>query len=180
LAVLDPSAAEGIDARNLRRTIRALEVIFHSGYKFSDQRGRNPIFDHVLMLGLTRPRDELYSRIDDRIQTMLDGGFVEEVQGLLDQGYSPELPAFSAIGYGEVIAYLMGRLTYEEAVMIIRRQTRVFVRRQANWFKSSDPDIHWFRPRPGCLEAMEEAIRGWLMDSDGPSLTPPGVAQGNA
>ena len=47
-------------------------------------------------------------------------------------------------------------------------------------FKSSDPDIHWFRPRPGCLEAMEEAIRGWLMDSDGPSLTPPGVAQGNA
>jgi tRNA dimethylallyltransferase len=167
LGVIDPAIAESIDARNLRRTIRALEVIFHSGNKFSDQRGHRPIYDHVLMLGLTRSRGELYSRIDNRIMGMLDLGLIEEVQTLLENGYSPTSSAFSAIGYREVIAYLKGRITYEEAVTEIKRQTRVFVRRQANWFKLDDLDIHWFTPGPGCLESMEELILRWLDESAG-------------
>lgn len=162
LAVLDPLAADEIDARNVRRTIRALEVIFHTGYRFSDQKGRNPMFDHVIVVGLNRPRHELYTRIDHRIQGMLEMGFIDEVQTLLDQGYLPDIPAFSAIGYREVIAYLRGRVTYDEAVKLIQRQTRVFVRRQANWFKLSDPGIHWFRLGPGSLEQIEESILDWL------------------
>jgi tRNA dimethylallyltransferase len=165
LAVLDPTIAETIDPRNLRRTIRALEVIFHSGYKFSDQRGHQPIYTHVLTLGLTRSREDLYSRIDERIDGMLDMGLVGEVQTLLDKGYPPTSPAFSAIGYREVIAYLRGSITYEQAVTQIKRQTRVLVRRQANWFKLNDPDIHWFTPGPGCLEGMEELIERWVDES---------------
>jgi tRNA dimethylallyltransferase len=167
---LDPLAAERINPQNLRRTIRAMEVIFNSGYKFSDQQGHNPIFDHVLVLGLTRRRDELYSRIDERIYWMFDRGFIDEVQKLLDQGFSPGLPAFSAIGYGEVIAYLRGRVTYEEAITLIKRQTRVFVRRQTNWFKLSDPDIHWFTPGPECIADMEDFIHSWLSGLASPSL----------
>ena len=135
LASLDPQAAAGIDARNLRRTVRALEVILSSGRRFSEQRQSQPSPYRLLLLGLTRPRPELYQRIDARIQMMIDAGLVEEVRALLKRGYSPDLPSLSAIGYREMIAYLQGKISLEEAVRQIQRATRIFVRRQANWFK---------------------------------------------
>jgi tRNA dimethylallyltransferase len=162
LAVLDPQAAQAIDPRNLRRTVRALEVIYTSGRRFSEQRASAPALYRLLQVGLIRPRAELYQRIDQRIRDMIGAGFIEEVRSLLAMGYSPELPTLSAIGYGEISAYLQGRLSLEEAVAQIQRATRVFVRRQANWFKPGDPAIHWFEAGPDTLDQIETIIRLWL------------------
>ena len=162
LAVLDPEAAARIDPRNLRRTIRALEVILHTGQRFSSQKGHGaPRYD-LLRLGLTRPRAELYARIDARIQAMLEAGLVGEVRRLLGQGYAPDLPSLSAIGYREIIAYLQGIITLDEAIAQIKRHTRAFVRRQANWFKPDDPAIRWFQASPGWIDKLEALIRAWL------------------
>lgn len=162
LWVLDPHAAEKIDYRNLRRTIRALEVILSTGQRFSDQRRQGPPVYDLLLLGLNRPRPELYERVDARIQSMFEAGFIEEVQTLLNQGYPPDLPTFSAIGYREVIAYLQGEISIEDAIMQMKKLTRVFVRRQANWFKAEDPDIHWFTVGDQTIDELEETIRVWI------------------
>ncbi|HWQ46145.1 MAG TPA: tRNA (adenosine(37)-N6)-dimethylallyltransferase MiaA [Longilinea sp.] len=144
LAIIDPEAARSIDPTNMRRTIRALEVIFLTGERFSAQRTKDPCPYSVAYIGINRPRPELYQRIDQRIDEMMAHGFVDEVQGLLSQGYDPYLPSLSAIGYREILWYLKGRVTLPEAVTCIRRSTRIYVRRQANWFKPTDPSIHWF------------------------------------
>jgi tRNA dimethylallyltransferase len=166
LAIIDPIAASTIDPTNLRRTIRALEVIFSNGRRFSDQKLKGYQLYHPLLLGLTRPRAELYQRIDDRITKMIASGFIDEVQRLLSLEYSPKLPTLSAIGYGEMVAYLQGRITLEEAVILIKRRTRIFVRRQANWFKANDPNIHWFRVNNGTVEKMEKLIEDWLVSME--------------
>ena len=146
LRQLDPQAAAKIDARNFRRTIRALEVIFKTGRRFSEQRGQNGTPYELISIGLMRPRQELYARIDERIDAMFANGFVEEVESLLAEGYSPTLPGMSAIGYRECIRVVNGESTVEQAKAEMRRATRIFVRRQANWFKQSDPRIIWFNP----------------------------------
>jgi tRNA dimethylallyltransferase len=144
LAVLDPAAAQKIDYHNVRRTVRALEVIFSTGRPFSLQRASAPSPYQSLQIGLIRPRPELYARIDARIDQMLVQGLVEETRRLLEQGYSRRLPALSAIGYREMAAYLEGEISFDEAVLLIRRNTRTYVRRQNTWFKPNDPAIHWF------------------------------------
>jgi tRNA dimethylallyltransferase len=110
------------------------------------------------MLGLVRPRTYLYERIDRRIESMFEAGLIDEVKVLLAKGYSSDLPTLSAIGYQETIAYLQGRLTLDEAKMLIRRLTRAFVRRQANWFKADDPAITWFDVHDNLVSQMEMAI----------------------
>src|SRR6266540_753262 len=138
---LDPEAANKIDARNYRRTIRALEVIMVTGKKFSEQRRQGESPYHLITVGLMRPRVELYERVDKRIDVMFENGFVDEVKTLLAKGYSPSLPTMSAIGYRECIRVVNGELSEEQAKAEIRRATRIFVRRQANWFKATDPNI---------------------------------------
>lgn len=156
----DPSAAEKIDARNVRRTIRALEVIFTTGQLFSQQRGQSKSPYDLLTIGLKRPREELYQRVDERIEAMFAGGILDEVRGLLDKGYSPELPPLSAIGYRECIRVVNGQMSEEQAKVEMRRVTRIFVRRQGNWFKEDNPDIHWFYTGEGNLvELVEDIIR---------------------
>jgi tRNA dimethylallyltransferase len=144
LRLLDPAAAQNIDARNLRRTVRALEVILSTGRRFSEQRGQADSPYALLTIGLIRPRPELYARIDARIEAMFEVGLLEEVRGLLAKGYSPELPSMSGIGYRECCQVLNGQMTIEQAKVEMRRLTRAFVRRQSNWFKPSDARIHWF------------------------------------
>ena len=162
LSIVDTQAAAVIEPRNLRRTVRALEVIFRTGKRFSDQRRRGISPYKLLLLGLTRPRVELYVRIDARIQAMLDAGFVEEVRDLLGRGYTLDLPGMSAIGYRQIAAYIQGQITLDEVVAQIKRITRQFVRRQANWFKLDDPHIHWFQVGAVTVEEMEEVIREFL------------------
>ena len=159
LRELDPTAAEKIDARNFRRTIRALEVIMTTGKKFSEQRGQIDSPYHLITIGLIRPRVELYARVDARIDSMFVNGFLDEVKNLLASGYSPTLPTMSAIGYRECIQVLEGKLTLEEAKQAIRRMTRIFVRRQANWIKESDTNIYWYSVKGGVVEEIEKNIR---------------------
>jgi tRNA dimethylallyltransferase len=158
LAVLDPLSASRIDPRNLRRTVRALEVSLKTGIRFSDQRGKLDSRYDLLLLGLKCERNELYIRIDTRIESMLTKGFIDEVDNLLMKGYSPDLPAFSAIGYREIIEYLNEEISLQEAVVVIKKRTRQFVRRQANWFKENDPGIKWFETRDETINSMVEAI----------------------
>jgi tRNA dimethylallyltransferase len=103
----------------------------------------------------------LYARVDARIEAMFANGFLDEVKGLLDapRGYSPTLPTMSAIGYRECVEVLEGKLKVEEAKQLIGRATRIFVRRQANWFKESDPNILWFKVEDGVVNEIEKRIR---------------------
>ncbi len=159
LKTLDPEAAEKIDARNARRTVRALEVILSTGRKFSEQRGQSDSPYHLITIGLTRPREELYQRVNQRIDAMFANGFVDEVKGLLEKGFAADLPSMSAIGYRECVKVIKGELTVEQAKIEMRRVTRVFVRRQANWFKESDPGIQWFQAQDGVSVEIEKSIR---------------------
>lgn len=162
LATLDPSAAAEIDPTNLRRTVRALEVIFSTGQRFSVQRTHTPTPYHILQIGLNRPRSDLYARVDARIEQMIEDGFVEEVKNLLDAGYSPDLSSLSAIGYREISAYLMNKISLTEAIQEMKRKTRIFIRRQANWFNTKDKEINWFWMSHDTEEAIVGFIRSWL------------------
>ena len=165
LSVIDPQSAAQIDARNVRRTIRALEVTLRTGQRFSAQRQRAGSPYSLLLVGLKRPRVELYRRIDERIAAMIEAGFVEEVRGLLERGYSPDLPTLSAIGYRQITAYIYGEMTLEEAVVQMKRLTRRYVRQQGNWFKETDATIHWFTVGPETVDDISRLIRsgeGWI------------------
>ncbi|MBL8055811.1 MAG: tRNA (adenosine(37)-N6)-dimethylallyltransferase MiaA [Anaerolineales bacterium] len=144
LRALDPASAEQVDLRNPRRVIRALEVVLSTGESFAAQRRKQPPAWTALQIGLSRPRPELYARIDGRIDAMLAAGLVAEVRGLAERGYGWELPAMTALGYRQIGAHLRGECDLAEAVRRLRHDTRVFVRRQANWFKPADPDLHWW------------------------------------
>jgi tRNA dimethylallyltransferase len=167
---MDVAASEKIDPRNYRRTIRALEVILTTGRKFSQQRRQSESPYHLIAIGLTRPRPELYARVDQRIDAMFANGFLDEVKSLLMKGYSPSLPTMSAIGYRECVQVINGELSEEQAKAEIRRATRVFVRRQANWFKESDPKIKWYRVQEGVVEEIETYIRKALKAPPGASI----------
>jgi tRNA dimethylallyltransferase len=159
LESMDPPAAEKIDPRNARRTIRALEVILATGKRFSEQRAQSTSPYRLVAIGLTRPRPELYERVDRRIEAMFANGFLEEVNGLLARGFSPSLPTMSAIGYREAIRVIHGELSEDQAKAEMRRLTRIFVRRQANWFKETDPNIKWFRVEEGTVDEIESYLR---------------------
>jgi len=163
LKVLDPRAAEKIDARNVRRTIRALEVILTSGKLFSDQTQQSTSPHELIQVGLIRSRQELYKRVDARIESMFEQGLLGEVKGLLSKDYSPTLPTLSAIGYRECIRVLNGQLRIEQAKQEMRKSTRVFVRRQTNWFKPNDPEIKWFDAGACNLEDIESFINERLL-----------------
>lgn len=146
LALIDQDAAEKIEWQNMRRTVRALEVIFMSGKKFSAQRTTKEPLYNALIFGMKRDRPELYRRIDLRVDRMLEQGLVEETSALLSKGYSPSLPSMTAIGYKEVCDYLDQKTSLGEAAQLIKFRTHNYVRRQANWFKVSDPAINWIDP----------------------------------
>ncbi len=163
LGVLDPDACQFIDPTNVRRTIRALEVIFTTGEKFSLQRKKIPPDHDYWIIGLTRERTELYAIVDQRIEKMFADGLIAEVQTLISKGYSADLPSMSAIGYREVVQYLEGKMTLEDAKTLMRRNTRKFIRRQANWFKSDDTAIHWYSMENDpidsiCLDLQEKYL----------------------
>jgi tRNA dimethylallyltransferase len=159
LEILDPQAAVKIDPRNLRRTVRALEVILSTGQLFSAQSSRGESAYELLTVGLTRPRGELYQRVDERIDLMFQNGFLDEVARLYAQGYGPELPSMSAIGYREAGAVLRGEMSLEDAKIQMRRLTRMFVRRQTNWFKPDDPQIKWFEAGQVSVDEVEAWVK---------------------
>ncbi len=159
----DPDAARLMDPNNLRRIVRALEVIEHTGRPFSQQRRKTPPSYDVFIVGLTRPREELYRRVDERIAGMIRSGLVEEVRRLLETGYSANLPALTGIGYRQIREYLEGRVSLEGAVQAMRRATRRYVRHQYNWFRRDDPRIHWVdMSRAGAKERIARMVEEFL------------------
>lgn len=158
LAILDPEALKFIDAPNVRRTIRALEVIFTTGQKFSDQRQKNPPDYQFWIVGLIRQRPELYALVDQRIENMFQQGLVDEVKLLMERGYNEELPSMSAIGYREVVQFVHGKLPLIEAKALMRHNTRQFIRRQANWFKPTDTNIHWYSMETNPVEKIVDDV----------------------
>ncbi len=162
----DPQAAAAIDPRNVRRVIRALEVIEVSGRPFSEQQRKEPPPYSMLLIGLTRPRPLLYARADARIEAMFAEGFVDEVRDLLAAGYTPDLPAFSSLGYREVAAYVQGNIDLEEAKALLRRHTRQYIRRQYNWFRLSDERIRWFDLEEQGPDDVLAVVQAWLAGAD--------------
>ncbi len=159
LRMIDPPAADSIDPRNLRRTVRALEVILTTGQPFSRQRRVSESPYRLIAIGLKRSREELYRRVDARIEAMFEQGLLDEVQKLIEKGFSPDLPSMSAIGYREAAAVLRREMTLEEAKTQMKRLTRIFVRRQANWFKENDPNIRWFEAGSASVDEIGDFIR---------------------
>jgi len=137
---VDPDAADAIHANNVRRVIRALEYHAQTGLRISAhntaqraQRNRAAAYDADMFI-LTRERAVLYDRIDRRVDKMLAQGLIEEVRGLLDAGYTAGLPSMRGLGYKEVIRFLNGEYTQDEAVRVLKRDTRHFAKRQFTWF----------------------------------------------
>jgi tRNA dimethylallyltransferase len=154
-------AAQKIDPRNVRRTIRALEVHRRAGAPISRmQEKKAPSFDTVI-IGLTADRAELYRRIDLRVDDMIERGLVDEVKQLLERGYDASLPAMSGIGYRQVSLFLKGELSMAEAVQQIKFESHRLVRHQYSWFRLKDDRIRWFD-----IEKEKEArILAWLKQS---------------
>ena len=157
LAELDPATAQRIDQQNPRRVIRALEVVLTTGKSFSDQRRRTPPPFDPYVAGLWVPRDELHRRIDARVDAMVEAGWLEEVRGLLSQGYSPELPSFSGVGYSELTAYVRGEMAWEDALEKTRVSVHRLARGQNAWFKHNDPRIHWAGSQGELIGGLREA-----------------------
>lgn len=159
LKLIDGPAAAEIDPTNVRRTIRALEVIFLTGKRFSDQRRKVETKYRFFIIGLTRPREELYQRIDQRVEAMFRQGLLEETKQLVEKGIPADHPNLSAIGYREVRDHLEGRITIADAKAAMKKKTREFVRRQRNWFKPDDPEIHWIEMSGIALDEIVKLLR---------------------
>lgn len=142
LALIDPDAGSLIDPSNVRRTVRALEVILTTGRKFSEQRKKGIPKYSSLMLGIRIDRKRLFNNIDARVEEMISKGLLAEVKELI-QKYGFQLPALEAIGYKQLIKHLKGECSLNEAILEIKNCTHRFVRRQANWFRENDPRIIW-------------------------------------
>lgn len=144
LAAVDPIAAQKIDARNVRRVVRALEVYYKTGRPITVHQRKSPPPYDFLQIGLTLPRETLYARIDRRVDDMLARGLLAEVERLVAAGYRWDKPAMSGLGYRQIGQYLQGAVSLAEAVDLIKYETHRFARQQDTWFRRDDARIQWF------------------------------------
>lgn len=157
LQALDPATAAVIDGKNPRRVLRALEIFLTTGKAKVEMEGTQPPPYRFLLLGLDRPRDQLYERIDRRVDAMMEQGLLEETSRLLTAGYRPPLPAITSLGYREIIAYLENELPLPAAIEKIKTETHRYVRHQATWFRKM-PNIVWFTLDETTPETIAERI----------------------
>lgn len=145
LSEVDPAAAARIHPNNIRRMVRALEVFEDTGKPISYYwETREPRYECVTV-GLERDRDELWKRIDQRVDAMFAKGLVVEVRGILERGYKATCPALRAIGYRQVVPHLYGEIDEKEALDSVKSGTRRLARQQlTSWFRRDDPGIEWF------------------------------------
>ncbi len=144
LKEIDPVAAQRIDQRNVRRTIRALEVHRGSDTLSSQLQYKEAPPYKTLIIGLTVDRAELYRRIDLRVDEMIKQGLVAEVEKLINMRYDFNMPAMSGISYKQIGMFLNGELALTTAIQQIKFETHRFVRHQYNWFQLKDERIKWF------------------------------------
>jgi tRNA dimethylallyltransferase len=144
----DPASAGRIHPNDSYRILRALEIIESSGKTISEYHRNHGFKDDpftALKIGLQMDRQDLYPRIDKRVDLMLETGFVAEVTKLLEMGYSAELKSMQAIGYRHVVEFLKKKLPWDECVRTFKRDTRRFAKRQFTWF-GADQQIYWYQP----------------------------------
>ena len=166
LREVDPEAAEKIDPANVRRVVRALEVYEQLGEPISQVQARSRPPYRTLKVGLTLGRKELYRRIDQRVDSMMERGLLAEVEDLVSRGYEFELPAMSGLGYRQLGTFLRGEADLPAAVQKIKSETHRFVRQQYKWFRIDDSTIHWFDVGDEPHETIKSLILGFLNDSD--------------
>lgn len=165
LKEVDEKAAEQIHENNLKRVIRAIEYYRQTGERISEHNEResqrkSPY--NFLYYVLTMDRSLLYERIDRRVDLMLSQGLLEEVQALQSMGCTRQMVSMQGLGYKEMLDYLEGRLTYDEAVYILKRDTRHFAKRQLTWFKR-ERDVRWL-DATDCLGNKEVLLQQVLKD----------------
>ena len=155
LETCDPETAKRLHPNDVYRIVRALEVYETSGLPLSKSHAAHNFKAcpfSVLKIGLELSRPVLYKRINQRVETMIQAGFADEVRQLLDKGYTPDLKPMQSIGYRHVVAFIQDRCSWDETVRLWQRDTRRYAKRQQTWFKS-DPDIRWITP-----DAWQSAI----------------------
>ena len=145
LASVDPASAEAIHANNVKRVIRALEFYRETGGRISEhneeERRKTSPYQFAYFV-LNDARDRIYANIDCRVDLMLEHGLVEEVRHLQAQGCTRDMVSMQGLGYKEILDYLDGRCSYEEAVRVLKRDTRHFAKRQLTWFRR-ERDVIW-------------------------------------
>jgi tRNA dimethylallyltransferase len=144
---VDPSSASRLHPNDTLRIVRALEVFRQTGIPLSDWRRKHAFGDRpyeVFKIGLMREREDLYRRIENRVDDMVRRGFVEEVRSLLRMGYGRNLKSMQGLGYKRMVEFLCGERDLEETVFLIKRETKAYAKRQLTWFRN-DPEITWVR-----------------------------------
>ena len=162
LAEIDPSAAATIHPKDRQRTIRAIEVYQTTGKRLSDWQKEHGFQDRnfdLYMIGLNRPRDELYDRINRRCERMVEDGLFEEVRDLVARGYGLALKPLRSLGYRQMARVLDGRQTLSDALAEMKQETRRFAKRQITWFRR-DQEIVWFHPqqKPVIIESAKKFL----------------------
>ena len=162
---IDPTTASRLHPHDQRRIIRALEVYYLTGKPISCYQTQFPsALVNTVMIGLERERESLSRLIDTRVDKMIAEGLIEEVGSLLGKGYSEELPSLQGLGYQQIIGYLKGEYPEEEAIRLIKRDTRRFAKRQMSWFKR-DKRILWLDvEKSSSFAAISVEIMGILVE----------------
>ncbi len=163
LKKVDPVSYEEIHENNVKRVIRALEFYHDTGYPISEhnkaQRQKESPYNFEYFV-LNDDREVLYRRIEKRIDTMIEQGLIEEVQSLLDYGCQPDMVSMQGLGYKEIISYLNGECSLEEAVYILKRDTRHFAKRQLTWFRR-EKEVTWV---DRTAFSSEEEMLGYMLN----------------
>jgi tRNA dimethylallyltransferase len=167
LREVDPAAAERC-GRNLRRIIRAIEVYEATGIPMSAQEGKGPPPFEALEIGLTMPRDALYRAIDDRVQDQIERGLVAEVRSLLESGVPERAPAMSSLGYRQLVPYVRGESSLEQAIERIRLDTHRYVRHQETWLRRNARLIWFDVTASDWMTAAKTRVRAFLSGSAAP------------
>jgi len=162
LQKVDPVAAQDIDPKNIRRLIRAIEVYRITGQPYSELTKAEPPKYDILKIGLTIDRDKLYKMIDDRVDTMITIGLVDEVKRLVDKGYSYNLTSMCSLGYKQIGEYLRGETILNEAADRIRYETHRFARHQYAWFRLKDATIKWFDVSERVERRINNLVKGFM------------------
>lgn len=164
LACVDPESAQSIHANNVKRVTRALEYFLETGLKFSEhneeQKQRESAYNECYFV-LNDVRELLYERINERIDIMLEQGLELEVKSLLEKGYDRKLTSMEGLGYKEIIAYLEGEITLNEAVYLLKRDTRRFAKRQLTWFRR-ELGVQWVNKNE--LNYEQDKILDYMME----------------
>lgn len=163
LAAVDPVAAQGIAAANVRRVVRALEVHRATGQSFSAVGRRRGTPVEALRLAITTDRPNLYRRIDDRVEQQIRDGLFDEARRVLEMGFDPGLPPLAGLVYREAIGVVAGRMTPAEAAKRMKETTHAFARRQYTWFRR-DPRLDWIELGPDTEEQVARRVEGYLAE----------------